>query len=666
MAVLHYMVAHAGQVVSREHLFEQFWQNQVVTNDALNRVFSTIRKTLGDTANSPEYIATIRNQGYKLVAPVTLLPDPQIDQHQAMLNKMPAPTNSRIRYFTALVLVLTLCAIVLWPKPNTKPFTLNNDTWQRKTYDKAQNIMPTMAPNGKSIAYIANDADKTGRLQLQLNANTTLSLGNLAHHYSYPVFSNDGQSLIALSEHLGRFELVQFDWHNQKSKVIAQLNKTSQGLSLHPQQTLLAFSQAHPISAKPVIFTLHTQLNNLNVHTDGGLGIADSLPKFSPSGKQLAFVREFAFNEQALFISDLRGKQRKISGNYSRIYSYCWLTPDTLLLGVQDGFVKLKLGGEQQKTGLAQQSAKPHSMFYHQTSKQLLIGYAQHNAQLFSFDLAGDKTGHLLTQSQTLDNEASISHGRQDLAFVSTRSSKTMLWLRRGNTIIPVTSSAADSVFDVDWSPNDKMVAAMSKTNDSYHLILYHLDNANPDNAYPDNAHSDYKKLSKIAVEPSNTPANLVGWKSNNQLLYSVKTEAGWRLFQYDINAKQSKALTDTNIFQARLTPDKRRLIYINSETNDFWLWDFQSAAVLLPNRPTINVRRNWFVDNEYIYYLTQQNDLAQSQLWQLAIYENTHQVVGDFPLMSLKNRPQKMLYRFINSQFSQPSGDIWSIKVDD
>lgn len=77
MMVLQYLAARPGIVVTREELFHQFWPNQVVTQDALNRVMSTLRRAFNDNACHPKYIATVRKVGYKLVAPVVTLENPR-------------------------------------------------------------------------------------------------------------------------------------------------------------------------------------------------------------------------------------------------------------------------------------------------------------------------------------------------------------------------------------------------------------------------------------------------------------------------------------------------------------------------------------------------------------------------------------------------------------
>ena len=70
LAVLAYLVAHAGQVVSKETLLEAVWPNTAVTEGVLKTCLGQIRQVLGETARTPQYIATLYRRGYRFVAPV--------------------------------------------------------------------------------------------------------------------------------------------------------------------------------------------------------------------------------------------------------------------------------------------------------------------------------------------------------------------------------------------------------------------------------------------------------------------------------------------------------------------------------------------------------------------------------------------------------------------
>ena len=73
MEVLVFLADRAGQVVSREDLLAALWPGAVVGDDALTQAVIKLRKSLGDTARSPQYIETISKRGYRLNARVERL-----------------------------------------------------------------------------------------------------------------------------------------------------------------------------------------------------------------------------------------------------------------------------------------------------------------------------------------------------------------------------------------------------------------------------------------------------------------------------------------------------------------------------------------------------------------------------------------------------------------
>src|SRR5262245_3198242 len=71
--VLVYLVTHAGQLVTKEALFDAVWPETAVGDGVLKTSMTELRKVLGETAKAPQWIATVHRRGYRFVAPVTLL-----------------------------------------------------------------------------------------------------------------------------------------------------------------------------------------------------------------------------------------------------------------------------------------------------------------------------------------------------------------------------------------------------------------------------------------------------------------------------------------------------------------------------------------------------------------------------------------------------------------
>jgi DNA-binding winged helix-turn-helix (wHTH) protein len=72
-AVLAYLVTHAGQVVAKETLLAAVWPDTAVTEGVLKTCLAQIRQVLGETARTPQYIATFYRRGYRFVAPITVV-----------------------------------------------------------------------------------------------------------------------------------------------------------------------------------------------------------------------------------------------------------------------------------------------------------------------------------------------------------------------------------------------------------------------------------------------------------------------------------------------------------------------------------------------------------------------------------------------------------------
>jgi predicted ATPase/DNA-binding winged helix-turn-helix (wHTH) protein len=83
-AVLHYLVAHAGQLVTKAALLEAVWPKTAVSDTVLKDCMHELRRALGDTARTPQCIATVHRRGYRFIAPVTVMESAPATAAQAM------------------------------------------------------------------------------------------------------------------------------------------------------------------------------------------------------------------------------------------------------------------------------------------------------------------------------------------------------------------------------------------------------------------------------------------------------------------------------------------------------------------------------------------------------------------------------------------------------
>jgi DNA-binding winged helix-turn-helix (wHTH) protein len=75
-ALLEYLVAHAGDLVTKDELLAAIWPETIVAENVLTVSMSELRKVLGETAREPQFITTVHRRGYRFIAPVTLFETP--------------------------------------------------------------------------------------------------------------------------------------------------------------------------------------------------------------------------------------------------------------------------------------------------------------------------------------------------------------------------------------------------------------------------------------------------------------------------------------------------------------------------------------------------------------------------------------------------------------
>ena len=69
-AILLQLLAHVGEVVSKDALADAAWRGTAVTDNSLDQAISRLRKTLGSGRDRGRYIETVPNHGYRFAAAI--------------------------------------------------------------------------------------------------------------------------------------------------------------------------------------------------------------------------------------------------------------------------------------------------------------------------------------------------------------------------------------------------------------------------------------------------------------------------------------------------------------------------------------------------------------------------------------------------------------------
>src|ERR1700733_2664020 len=69
--LLIYFLDHAGRLITHEELLENLWTNGFVQPEVLKGHVRALRAALGDDAENPRFVQTLRGHGYRFIAPLS-------------------------------------------------------------------------------------------------------------------------------------------------------------------------------------------------------------------------------------------------------------------------------------------------------------------------------------------------------------------------------------------------------------------------------------------------------------------------------------------------------------------------------------------------------------------------------------------------------------------
>ncbi len=110
------LLERAGHLVTREDLRQRLWSaDTYVDFDAnLNTALSTLRHTLGDSSDSPLFIETVPRQGYRFIAPVTVIEergeDSEVESKTQDAGRITLPIEAEGRRFRLAKMRLAVAA----------------------------------------------------------------------------------------------------------------------------------------------------------------------------------------------------------------------------------------------------------------------------------------------------------------------------------------------------------------------------------------------------------------------------------------------------------------------------------------------------------------------------------------------------------------------------
>ena len=199
LGVLAVLTAHAGQVVSKQTLFDQVWKDTHVTDTSLAEAVSLLRQTLGDDPQRGDFIQTVPRRGYRFVAP---LEAPAMAPGTPVQPAAPADAAMWTPWLPWVLAVLggILMTSVAWslrsratpPGETVARFSIALPAGFHVADDRRA---LAFAPDSSAIAFVASRAGETATLFVRSLARADSRPLTGTEGAEAPFFSPDGRSL---------------------------------------------------------------------------------------------------------------------------------------------------------------------------------------------------------------------------------------------------------------------------------------------------------------------------------------------------------------------------------------------------------------------------------------------------------------------------------------
>jgi DNA-binding winged helix-turn-helix (wHTH) protein len=302
------LVEHPGQVLTKEEIRAAVWADRVVDDANLAQNIAVVRKALGVEKGSPAYIETFPGRGYRLQGPVTApVSKPKADPPPETLVMAAAPAASAGRrpwvgLAAAALLVVGVASWMSWPSSvEAVPKVSALSRLPGKEYQ------PAVSPDGTRTAFLWQP-DGAAAAQVWTE-DGQISTGAA----SSPAWSGDGQRVAYLKLAGGltgaKASVVIAPGTVVSEVRLPEVEIDSRLLAWSPDGSSFVVSRAEGLAVIDAASGAQRSLTQ---------GFDDVAPRYSPDGKQVAFLRVFHRGSQEVFVIPLAGGEARQLTNAGR------------------------------------------------------------------------------------------------------------------------------------------------------------------------------------------------------------------------------------------------------------------------------------------------------------------------------------------------------------
>lgn len=585
-----------GQVVSRDQLIAQVWQGRIVSDSAINRAVSQLRKAFAKLDAKQNYIETLPKLGYRLLQPAVTLA--AIDTPAAQSDTVAQP-SARQRYAGVLSFSLVLVAVVLWLF-TTEPLQLAAAKLVPHTsFAGAESQLSLSLSAGRMLYQRQTD---NGAAQIWLNTladnrHSALTAAGLDSRNA--AISPDGSqfAFVRLNDS-GCQILLQPLQAAADTAISTRLLHQCPGdnlplLSWQLDGQALYFRQRADKTAPYQIYQLilaSAAVRQFTLPAANYSGLGDIA--LAASSTQLAVLRYLSLDHtELLLLAPDSGRVISSTVLPQRFTTLAWYNDQTLLLAAEQQLYQYSLA-TLQLAPVYQAAAPINSLAVN--DQQLYFSTTELNSNIWQHTATGKAV--LRVNSSRQDLMPRLSHQSGQLAFLSNRSGHQQLWLQdeTGTERLLTELPGKPGFVRLEWSADDTQL--LFSKDDAAYLV-------------------DVATGTLSTALPAEQQVGVINFGATpQQLLFSSRRSGDWQLWLYDRQTQVFQQLTEQGGYSGRIW--QNALYFSKFHQDGLWRKDLtgNEEQLLLAQFDKINWL-NWQIEQGNLYYYQPDQGIYQLDL---------------------------------------------------
>ncbi|MCF6458930.1 winged helix-turn-helix domain-containing protein [Pseudoalteromonas sp. MMG024] len=633
--LLIFFCRNSQRALSRDELIEHVWQGRVVSDAAVNRAISQLRKLIEPEPTKPIYIVTVSKVGYRFAVTPSALTSTSPDNE---VKQPPATRKTKwLIGLIAMIVLIILSVVTFLSKPNHQLKLTNRHvlteqlgmTFNPYFDESSQTLYALHKSNNAAISKVVK-LEQNGSLAPLLNDN---------FYYTDVVANGDFLYLARLSNLTERqCNIVEFNLvTRQLTQLLSCGTSVVTNMALDSNNRLVyAYRESASAPYKLMAFNIRTaRQQQLSFPDNSGNSLGHRI--FAISNNQLAYINYHANKPDRLVIKTLNDSKSLFEVPLiDHVQSLSWFN-DILLISAKDGLYQFNR--EQNTLTQLDYSDTFNRIF---ASKDVL--FAEHYAVISNlYHITDNQAPQAITKRQASILQFAPSPTNDQLVYVESLNGKLSIKLADKHTSKTLSfDNTIEYVGNIAWSFD--ATALVANINDQ----IYRYDMTK----------SQWQKINHTF-----DTIHFVGFNADNQLFVSAEQNQEWNIWQLYSASSQAKQITfnggysfyfaESTLYYSKFSQDGlfARALVTNEErvlVKDFALlqWrDWQYANNSIVYRSSLGYKRLDLASKQttsinslakYGRNLCRQSNVNQqffcalldnqiSQIWQIDISESKH-----------------------------------------